>query len=157
VIAYAISAQLNEQDHEKSLKRQAEEQRIMEQQEKQRKEREEQELQRRREALKNLPQKQLDMIFSGRRNKCYKCGATEYAELYANHHLQCTNTTAENLEPGLALLKEQYSTGRIIRLDEQTHKRLVEFAIPDETYQDLINRLLDAATAESTTSPPQQH
>jgi hypothetical protein len=47
----------------------------------------------------------------------------------------------------MALLKEEYSTGRIIRLDEQTHNRLVEFAKPDDTYQDLLNRLLDIASA----------
>jgi hypothetical protein len=53
VIAYANNALLYEQDEEKRLKRQAEEQRIMEQQEKQCKEREEQERKQRAEALKN--------------------------------------------------------------------------------------------------------
>jgi uncharacterized protein with ATP-grasp and redox domains len=47
----------------------------------------------------------------------------------------------------MALLNEEYSTGRIIILDEQTHNRLVEFAKPDDTYQDLLNRLLDIASA----------
>ena len=40
-------------------------------------------------------------------------------------------------------MKEEYSTGKIIRLDEQTGRRLKEFAKTDETYHDLINRLLE--------------
>ncbi|MFL6411717.1 MAG: hypothetical protein ACJ71K_10830 [Nitrososphaeraceae archaeon] len=48
----------------------------------------------------------------------------------------------------MARLKQEIRTARetaatAIRLDEQTHNRLVEFAKPDETYPDLINRLID--------------
>jgi hypothetical protein len=53
----------------------------------------------------------------------------------------------ESLEPGLNLLTEELNAGKIIRLDERTRNRLVEFAKPDETYPDLINRLLDVAAA----------
>jgi hypothetical protein len=82
------------------------------------------------------------MILSGTRGK-WADGCRQYAEF--GHNRYCSNTTGEDLEPGLALLKEEYSIGKIIRLDEQTHKRLADFAIPDETYQDLINRLLEGA------------
>jgi hypothetical protein len=41
---------------------------------------------------------------------------------------------------------------KIIRLDEQTARRLVEFAKPDEYYTDLINRLVDIAAAAQTTT-----
>jgi hypothetical protein len=47
------------------------------------------------------------------------------------------------IEPGIGYLKEEFSAGRQILLDEQTHNRLVEFAKPEETYPDLINRLMD--------------
>jgi hypothetical protein len=40
--------------------------------------------------------------------------------------------------------------GRIIRLDEQTHNKLVEFAKPDEAYPDLINRLMDIVVEKQT-------
>jgi hypothetical protein len=70
---------------------------------------------------------------------------------FFGHTNQCPAYRATDIEPGLALLREEYSTGRIIRrfLGEQTHDRLVEFAKDEETYPDLINRLLDiAASAE---------
>ena len=57
------------------------------------------------------------------------------------------NNRVESLEPGLNLLTEELNAGKIIRLDERTRNRLVEFAKPDETYPDLINRLLDVAAA----------
>ena len=50
-----------------------------------------------------------------------------------------------SIRHGLALLKEEYDAGKIIRLDEQTHKKLVEFAKPDELILDVMNRLLDIA------------
>jgi hypothetical protein len=114
-------------------------------------ERKEQERKQRAEALKKMPEQQLQMILTGTRGK-WADGCRQYAEF--GHNRYCPNTSGEDLEPGLTLLNKEYSTGKIIRLDEQTHKRLADFAIPDETYQDLINRLLDAATAEA---PPQQH
>jgi len=45
------------------------------------------------------------------------------------------------------LAKQEYSTGEIIRLDEQTHNRLVEFGNNGEIYTDLINRLLDIVSS----------
>jgi hypothetical protein len=61
----------------------------------------------------------------------------------------CTSPLADSLEPGLSLLKQEYSAGKIIRLDEQTSERLAEFARPNETHPDLINRLLDIATQKT--------
>lgn len=54
----------------------------------------------------------------------------------------------------MALLGEEFNMGKITRLDEQTHNRLVEFAKPDETYPDLIIRLLDIAAAEASSKVP---
>jgi hypothetical protein len=43
----------------------------------------------------------------------------------------------------MARLEQEIKT--TMRLDEQTHNRLVEFAKPDETWPDLLNRLVDIA------------
>jgi hypothetical protein len=52
-----------------------------------------------------------------------------------------------SIEHGLALLKQEYDTGKIIRLDEQTHKKLVEFAKEGENIIELLNRIMDMASA----------
>jgi hypothetical protein len=48
------------------------------------------------------------------------------------------------IEPGLKLLAEEFSTGKIIKrvVGQQAYNRLVEFAKPDETWDSLINRLM---------------
>jgi uncharacterized protein with ATP-grasp and redox domains len=93
-----------------------------------------------------LPKLQLQMLLSGKRSTCSFCHMRQRAEFFG-HAKNCPVYTATDIEPGLALLREEYSTGKIIRrfLGEQTHDRLVEFAKDEETYPDLINRLLDIA------------
>ena len=44
-------------------------------------------------------------------------------------------------------LWEKYDIGQIPILDDETYNRLVEFAKDGETMLELIDRLLDAATA----------
>jgi hypothetical protein len=52
----------------------------------------------------------------------------------------------------LKLFSEEFRTGRLIKrlIGEQAYNRLVEFGNPDETWEVLMNRLLDAATATAT-------
>jgi hypothetical protein len=69
------------------------------------------------------------------------CGNVEFF----GHTEKCPTYRGIDIEPGLNLLKQEYDKGKIIRLDEQTHNRLVEFAKPDEYIVDVINRLLDIA------------
>jgi hypothetical protein len=152
VAAQAIEAALNmkrlEQERKLEAKRDEEQRRIMAQREKQETERREQERARKAEYLKHLPEKQVEMIFSGKRDKSGCCDTTKYAEFYG-HSTLCKNTAGEDLEPGLRLLQQEYSNGRlIIRLvGELAYNRLVEFAKDDETWPDLMNRLLDVAVA----------
>ena len=98
------------------------------------------------EANKKLPERQLQMFLTAERYRCSSCkGLLWYCACCTNR--LCQAQTNRSIEPGMTRLKEEYSTGRIIILDEQTHNRLVEFAKPDDTYQDLLNRLLDIASA----------
>jgi hypothetical protein len=99
----------------------------------------------------NLPEQQLQMFLSGRRSICSHCHLRQNAEFFG-HSKQCPIQRGTDIEPGLALLKEEYRTGRMIRLNEKTANRLVEFAFPDETYPDLINRLLDIANQSGSGS-----
>ena len=52
-----------------------------------------------------------------------------------------------SLEPAMKYLWEKYDIGQIPILDDETYNRLVEFAKDGETMLELIDRLLDAATA----------
>ena len=79
--------------------------------EKERKERQEQE----REFNKSLPERQLEMFLSGHRNMWSCCRMLQHAEMYG-HAKNCHSYTAIDIEPGLALLQQEYSTGKIIRL-----------------------------------------
>jgi hypothetical protein len=80
--------------------------------------------QREREAIarRELPERQLQMFLSGKH---------------------------DYMEPGLKLLTVEFRTGKIIKrlVGEQAYSRLVEFAKPDETWEVLMNRLLDIASA----------
>jgi coenzyme F420-reducing hydrogenase alpha subunit len=131
-------------EHQEWLKRQEEERKRDEQEEKQRKERQEQDRKQRQEYLEKLPEQQLQMILTGTRGK-WADGCRQYAEF--GHNRYCPNTAGEDLEPGLRLLKQEYSIGKLVRYDEQTHNRLVKFGKPDETPLELINRLLDIAAS----------
>jgi hypothetical protein len=136
----------NEEEEKFEAKREEEEQKRMQQYEKhQRKQ-----SQRLQEYYRNLPEKQLRMFLSVERHKCSLCRAHQNAEFFG-HAKSCAYYTngGHDIEPGLQLLKKEYSKGKIIRLDEQTHNRLVEFAKPDEDPVELINRLLDIALSES--------
>jgi hypothetical protein len=150
IAARAVEAALNnkqaEKDRKLEAKRQEEERRIMAEREKQQRE----ESKRREEYRRHLPERQLDMLLSGRRHTCSHCHHLEYAEFFG-HGKSCPIQTGEDIEPGLDLLKHEYRKGKIIRLDEQTHNRLVEFAKDDEHPVDLINRLLDTVEKKLST------
>jgi hypothetical protein len=45
-------------------------------------------------------------------------------------------------------MREEYDACKIIRLDDSTHKRLMDFAKSEEPILDLINRLLDTVEAK---------
>ena len=49
-------------------------------------------------------------------------------------------------------INKEISTGMMVRLDKNTHDRLVNIAKDDDTYQDLINRLVDIAAASAQRS-----
>jgi hypothetical protein len=101
--------------------------------------------QRERRAMAKLPEEHLTtIIFGGHRPRCSVCHVKQYAELFG-HATGCSVHTSRPLEAGLTLLKFEYDAGKIIRLNDATHTRLIQFALPDETYPDLINRLLDIA------------
>jgi hypothetical protein len=144
VLERANNLRNNEEEAKFEAKRQEKErQKMREYEEKQRKDRE-----RLQEYYRNLPEKQLQMFLSGQRNRCGHCRAPQLAEFFG-HAKNCPyyhTMGGHDIEPGLQLLKKEYSKGKIIRLDGQTHNRLVEFAIPDEDPVDLINRLLDIAS-----------
>ena len=89
----------------------------------------EEERKQRLEFAKKQPEIEIGMILSG---------------AYVNKPTLSAAPT-RSIRHGLALLKEEYDAGKIIRLDEQTHKKLVEFAKPDELILDVMNRLLDIA------------
>jgi hypothetical protein len=144
--AQTLEAALNNKQAEQQRKLEAtrheEEQRRMAEREKQQRE----ESKRQAEAYSRLPERQLEMLLSGKRSTCSYCRRRQYAEFF-NHGKDCPVQTGTDVEPGLRLLQQEYSTGKIIRLDEQTRNRLVEFAKDDETWPDLMNRLLDIAIA----------
>jgi hypothetical protein len=79
------------------------------------------------QARRGLPERQLQMFLSGKH---------------------------DYIEPGLKLLAEEFSTGKIIKrvVGQQAYNRLVEFAKPDEMWDSLINRLLDTAVGAAPRS-----
>ena len=93
----------------------------------------EEERKKQQEEFRKLPEIQINRIISG-------------------DYLKPVNATLSirHIKHGLTLLKQEYDTGKIIRLDEQTHKKVVEFAKPDEPILDVINRLLDIAEAKAS-------
>ena len=96
------------------------------------------------EARRNLPERQLQMFLSGPRGTWSCCNRVKLAEFF-NHSKTCEHQRGIDIEPGLRLLREEYNACKIIRLDDKTHKRLVDFAKPDELILDTVNRLLDIA------------
>jgi len=134
----------NECRDEEYRKQQEEQQRLMEEREKQRKERQEQE----REFNKSLPERQLQMLLSGHRNRWSCCHMPQRAELYG-HAKRCDVYTAIDIEPGLKRLRDELYTGEIIKrvVEQQAYNRLIEFGNDGEIWEHLINRLLDIATS----------
>jgi hypothetical protein len=141
-----VNEKLRKKEDEDHAKWQADQLRQMEERDKQKREQE----QRDRQATANLPEQQLQMILSGHRPRSSCCHLKQRAELFT-HTKNCTALTGINIESGLWLLEVEYSRRKIIRLDETTHKKLMEFARPDEKYPDLINRLLDGYIAAAAT------
>jgi hypothetical protein len=123
-------------------KRREEERKAVERYELQQKERRERE-----QKGPTLAQRQKRMILSGKRDTCNYCHLPENGEWYG-HSALCPVKTGRSMEPGLRLIALEYKTGRLIELDQVTRDRLVDFAIPDETFQDVINRLLNFAISE---------
>jgi hypothetical protein len=144
----AVEAATNRMEAEKQAKldakRYEEEQRLMEQQQKQEAERRKQ----REEYRNHLPQRQLEMFLTGKRHQWPCCHRFKQAEFF-NHSKTCDYPTGEDIEPGLRLLKQLHDTGRLMIVDEKTANRLAEFAIPDETHDQLLNRLLDIAAIKA--------
>jgi hypothetical protein len=94
-----------------------------------------------------LPGIQLRRFLTGERFKCGYCNGSLYFEAFHGRGsgIGCPVTKGTDIEPGMRLLREEYSVGKIIRLDKKTHDRLVDFAKPNEPILDLVNRLLDVA------------
>lgn len=150
LINLAVQRAANEKENQRQAKleakRQEEERRAMEEREKQEIERHKLEQKQR----TNLPERQLQMFLSGERRTCTHCHRVEYAELYG-HSTNCPIRTGIDIEPGLALLRKEFSTGKIIRriIGDLAYNRLLKFAKDDETWDDCVNRLLDFVTAEA--------
>jgi hypothetical protein len=145
---------LAEQEAKLAPKRQEEEQRKREEALKLQAERKLKEKEQRLEANRKKPEQQAMMILNDERHTCRYCHVKQYAEFYG-HVKTCPANTGRSIEPGLMLLANEYRIGKLIRLDEQTHRRFVEFRIDGEKPQDTVNRLLDiatTATAAATTA-----
>ena len=140
----ATNAYYNDLQYEKDRERQEQYRKEMEEYSKRREEQERQRLQQEQEYRRKLPEQQLKMFLSGERTKCTKCFRKKRAEFFG-HAPNCPSYYGIDIEPGLSLLKQEYDACKIIRLDEQTHNRLMEFAKSDEPILDLINRLIDIA------------
>ena len=87
------------------------------------------------------------MFLSGERPRCGHCRVLQLAEFFghANNCPYYHTIGGQDIEPGLQLLKEEFKTGKIIKrvIGQRAYDRLVEFAKDDETWPDLIDRLLD--------------
>jgi hypothetical protein len=54
-----------------------------------------------------------------------------------------------SIEPGLSLLKEEYNSGKILRLDDVTHSLLIEFTKEGEAFVEAIKHSLRQSIAEA--------
>lgn len=130
----AANQKINAENAKRAAKEYEEEQRRIQELEKKQRE----DTERMRKLNSKRPERQFEQLAFGKRDP----GVTYYASHRNPYPQPPTNIS---IEPGIDYLREQYRTGRLLRLDEQTANRLIEFAKPDETYTDLINRLLDLA------------
>jgi hypothetical protein len=155
---YAENAKQSELNAKLFEKQREEELREMEEREKRQRE----ESERRREANAKTPERQFNMLLSGKSPR-YNFGnyAVPMYPAFVGipskiHQQEGYGIKVISIEPGLSLLKEEYNACKIIRLDEQMHNRLNEFAKDGETILDLMNRLLDIATTATEAKQTQQ-
>lgn len=149
VLDHANNMRNNEEKEKFEAKREEKEQKRMQEYEEQQRKNSE----RWRQYYRNLPEQQLQMFLSGERPRCGHCRVRQNAEFFG-HAANCPYyhiIGGQDIEPGMQLLKEEFRTGKIIKRVtwQRAYDRLVEFAIPDETWENLMNRLLDIATAAS--------
>jgi hypothetical protein len=148
MMEYATNAKMREQEAKLEAKRHEEERRRMKEYEKQQRERTKLEQQ----ARSKIPERQLQMLLTGERSRWSCCGLPRRAE-FSGHAKNCQSYRGLDIEPGLNLLKQEYRTCKIIRLDDKTYNRLVDFAKDEETILELINRLLDIASPKKGQQP----
>ena len=155
LVTSALNAIQREKEQKQYEKQHAEELKRM-------KEREEKERERRKlqqEYNSKYPERQLEMLLF----EPWKYPRYEYKEhistrMYAAlvgippkiHQQEGIGIKVISIEAALSLLREEFNAGKTIRLDEQTHNRLVDIAKPGETAIELINRLLDEIDKEKS-------
>ena len=153
IIRYSENAKQREKETKLEAKRREEELKRMEQHEKQQRERSE----RLREADLKFPEIQFNMLLSGIYPRYQFSSPGGGDRSYNNYSIPMRpaligvpakiNQQAGvpikviDIESGLDYLREKWPL--VIELNEQTINRLAEFAKPDETYAELLNRLMD--------------
>ena len=145
-----LNAQQKERNDKLEAKRQKQEQQSMEQFEKIERQRTEW----RRDYRKRAPEIQFKMFASGKRFTCAHCQTTLRYQVLC-HNTLCLVKTPLDIEPLMTRLKQEISSMKTaIKIDEQTNKRLVEFAKEGETYSECFNRLLDSAASAAAKAAP---
>jgi hypothetical protein len=154
---FLVTSALNAMQREKEDK-QYEKQRKAEQEEMARREQQRMEEDKRRAELPKVPrgQVQFNMLLSGNyprhtyswnnANYSFKMTAALLGEPIKIHQYEGADIKVIDIEPGLRYMRELYRENKLIQLDDDTHKLLMQFAKEDETIPDLINRLIDSAT-----------
>jgi hypothetical protein len=141
IIERALNAEIAEHQHKLDEEKHAADQQKMIEFEQRRKEQESQH----RKVKKKTAEQLLELLLSGHRDRC-NCGCHGRLYLEANTRTSsCQRSRGVDMEDAALLLQQEYSTGKIIRrfLGTSTHDRLVAFAKNEETYPDVISRLLD--------------
>jgi hypothetical protein len=147
LLNYAENAKQREKEAKLYEKQHQEELRLMEEREKRHRE----ESKQRQELNAKIPSMQAHRLSTGERYKCGGCNTRLfYFACCVNRH--CPNPKDKNIESGIAhlvqentQLKQEMSTSP--SLDRKTFDRLNDFGKDGEVYTDMINRLLDIATA----------
>jgi hypothetical protein len=67
-------------------------------------------------------------------------------DIAAVHQQEGYGIKVIDIEPALSLMREEYNAGKIIRLSDEQHKRLIEISKPDESVEQLMDRLMDAVS-----------
>lgn len=164
-LRYAINSMKSEEDDKLYRKQKEENDRIQAEHDEQNRKQNEYNQQRPR---KSLAERQYDMLMSGKYPR-YNLGPT-----FGNHPIfmrpamvgsppkmyyeQGAPITIDDLQPGISYmareittLKQEINSGEIIKrlVGERAYNRLVEFANDGESWDDLMNRLLDFVTSEA--------